>query len=79
MAIVRVDLSSGEEEEIGWSWLSINGDEESIIVTASTNSVQFNSMDTGAIHYIAKKELPYWIKALTEAQKYFDNLENAND
>jgi hypothetical protein len=74
MAIVRVDTEESEDEEIGWSWKDVEGYDEQIVV-ASEDTVEFLSEYTGRSHCIARAELPHWIKALTEAQKYFDKLE----
>lgn len=75
MAIVRVDTEESEDEEIGWAWKDIQGYDEQIVVETE-DTVEFLSESTGRCHCIARSEIPYWIKALTEAKKYFDNLEN---
>ena len=75
MAIVRVDTEESEDEEIGWSWKDVDGYYEQIVVDTE-DTVEFRSENTGRCHYISRSEIPYWIKALTEAHKHFDNLEN---
>ena len=75
MAIVRVDTEESEDEEIGWSWKDVEGYDEQIVVDAE-DTVEFRSENTGRCHYIARSDIPHWIKALTEAHKHFDNLEN---
>ena len=75
MAIVRVDTEESEDQEIGWSWKDVQGYDEQIVVDTE-DTVEFQSENTGRCHCIARSEIPHWIKALTEAQKHFDNLEN---
>lgn len=78
MAIVRVDTDT-DSEEIGWSWSDFNGDIEKIVVIYTDRSVVFSAETHRVEHYIRQDEIQHWIKALTEAQKYFDNLEENNN
>ena len=74
MAIVRIDLEE-VSDDVGWSWKDVQGYDEQITVS-SKDTLEFSSEATGRSYEIALEEIPKWIKALTEAQKYFDNLEN---
>lgn len=74
MAIVRVDLpDTNNNELVGWGWVAMNGDYEELTVSngKSGETLWFHVCDTKKI-VIHKTEIKYWLKALTEAEKYFE-------
>ena len=75
MAIKRVDVEEQEEEVVGWSWKDINNGVETLTVSGPYIVLNVSSEDA-PVHYIFKTEIKHWIKALKEAEKYFEGEGN---
>ena len=69
MTIKRVDIDNDISEEVGWSWKGCQDDIETLMVCGRV--LDFESENGDEIR-IDKSEIGYWLKALTEAKKYFD-------
>jgi hypothetical protein len=69
MAIERVDTTVCDTGETGWSWISVEGREEKLLVDEGT--LDLYNDNSGILITIAAGEVDYWIKALTKAKEYF--------